>query len=149
MKCFHTIDKRTHIAIDVWKCCCWNVFNIKKVFQPKEPSSLSILSHIIALANCEAQEESRKGKNPKSETVMQSMYNESYSASLRYFSWLMANGYSILLHSNHVSITFIIWFPLHLNCFSPITATLVTMVTRTQLFLSQTSILMCSGFLSS
>jgi len=35
-----------------------------------------------------------------------------------------------------------------LSCSSPVTAFLVAIVTHTQLFLSQTSLLMCNGFLS-
>jgi len=52
--------------------------------------------------------------------------------------WEMANNYCFLLHSNHVAITFIVCSLLHLSCSSPVTASLVTMVTLTQLFLSRT-----------
>jgi len=83
-----------------------------------------------------------------------SSYSKSYSTSARYFSRQIANDYSFLLHSNCIpDLTPVIFLVSpafsDLSHSSAVTASLVAIVTHTQLFLSQTFILMCNSSLSS
>jgi len=93
----------------------------------------------------------RKGENPKKWVCYVKWVWQKLFCKIKIF--FVANGQWLFLPfsqqpRSYVPITFVICSLSHLSHSSPVTTSLVVMVTCTQLFLSQTSILMCNSFLS-
>jgi len=67
MKHFHTIGKWMHVALDVWKSFCWNIFDVEKVFQTQNAHYYLFLFHhtVYSLGKSSS---TRRIENSKPET---------------------------------------------------------------------------------